>query len=152
SEGARVALVDVDAQGAGLVAEQVRESGGTAIPIEADVSASADVQRAIAATVSAYGRLDCAFNHAGLEGGIAPITEVPDETFDHVTAVNYRGVWLCLKYQIRQMLSQGGGSIVNTASAMSYVGGAGLAHYAGSKHAVLGLTRSVALEVAQRNI
>jgi NAD(P)-dependent dehydrogenase (short-subunit alcohol dehydrogenase family) len=151
SEGARVALADVDAR-VTAVAEEIRASGGAALAIEADVKSSADVQRAIAATVTEYGRLDCAFNNAGLEGVIAPIVDVPDEMFDHVTGVNYRGMWLCLKYQVRQMLEQGGGSIVNMASAMSYVGGAGLAHYAGSKHAVLGLTRSVALEVAKQNI
>jgi NAD(P)-dependent dehydrogenase (short-subunit alcohol dehydrogenase family) len=152
AEGAAVAVVDVDADGIASVTQAITEAGGTAKGIEADVRESAEVQRAINTTVTEYGRLDCAFNNAGLEGIIAPIVDVPDEMFDYVTSVNYRGTWLCLKYQVRHMLAQGGGSIVNMASAMSSVGGAGLAHYAGSKHAVLGLTRSVALEVAKQNI
>ncbi|NUP20962.1 MAG: glucose 1-dehydrogenase [Streptomyces sp.] len=152
AEGAKVAIVDIDAKGIESLVGRIQKSGGAALAIQADVSKSADVQHAISAAVAEFGSLDCAFNNAGLEGVIAPIVDVDDDIFDYVTAVNFRGAWLCTKYQVRQMLRQGGGSIVNMASAMSRVGGAGLAHYAGTKHAVLGLTRSVALEVANQNI
>jgi NAD(P)-dependent dehydrogenase (short-subunit alcohol dehydrogenase family) len=151
-EGAGLALLDIDGEGLEITAKQVRSYDAAVLTIVGDVGNGRAVEGAISRTVEEYGSLDCAFNNAGLEGAIAPITAIDEATFDHVTNVNYKGMWLCLKHQVSQMLAQGGGQIVNMASAMSYVGGAHLAHYAASKHAVLGLTRSVSLEVAARGV
>ena len=104
-------------------------------------------------TVQTYGRLDCAFNNAGIAGAIGVSThEYPEQDWDRVISVNLKGVWLCMKSEIEQMLEQGGGSIVNTASIYGSVGAQGLSAYVASKHAVVGLTRAAALEYAQQNI
>jgi len=104
-------------------------------------------------TVEKFGRLDVAFNNAGIEGKWTPIVELPEEIFDQVTAINVKGVWLCLKYEMQQMLKQGGGgAIVNMSSVAGLMGNAGSSAYVASKHAVIGLSRTAALEVAAHGI
>jgi NAD(P)-dependent dehydrogenase (short-subunit alcohol dehydrogenase family) len=130
-----------------------RAAGGEAIFIQGDVSKSSDVREMIKKVVDTYGRLDVAFNNAGVEGKWMPITDLPEEQFDEVTAINVKGVWLCLKYEMQQMLKQGGGgAIVNMSSVAGLMGSAGASVYVASKHAVIGLTRTVALEGAKSGI
>jgi len=113
---------------------------------------AAEVETLITQTVAAYGRLDCAYNNAGIEGAFVSTTEYPEADWDRVLAINLKGVWLCMKYEIAQMLQQGGGAIVNTASGAGLVGVAGLSAYVASKHGVVGLTKTAALEYAKAGI
>jgi NAD(P)-dependent dehydrogenase (short-subunit alcohol dehydrogenase family) len=131
----------------------VRKASGDGIFVKTDVSKSTDVQGLVRATVEKYGRVDCLFNNAGIEGVWTPIVEQREEDFDQVIAINVRGVWLCLKYVIQQMLKQGtSGTIVNMSSVAGLMGGPAAAAYAASKHAVIGLTKCAALEYATNNI
>ena len=150
--GARLMLSDITAAAGQQALSQVRAVGAEAQFQAADVSREADVAALVAATVAAFGRLDCAFNNAGIEIENGRITECDEAVFDRLMAVNVKGVWLCLKHQLRQMEAQGGGAIVNTASVAGLVGAPRRATYAASKHAVLGLTRSTAAEYAKLNI
>jgi NAD(P)-dependent dehydrogenase (short-subunit alcohol dehydrogenase family) len=110
------------------------------------------VQALISRIVTTHGRLDCAYNNAGIEGDVIETHEASDRNFDRIMSVNVKGVWLCLKYEIRQMLKQGGGAIVNTASVAGLAGFPALSLYVASKHAVVGLTKSAALECAHSGI
>src|ERR1700676_4521384 len=133
--------------------ELIRATGGDGVFVKADVSKAAEVDALVQSTVEKFGRLDVAFNNAGIEGHWVPITEQSEEDWDHTIDINLKGVWLCLKYEIRQMLKQGdGGAIVNMASAAGLVGLAGAATYSASKHGVIGLTKSAALENARKGI
>jgi NAD(P)-dependent dehydrogenase (short-subunit alcohol dehydrogenase family) len=116
------------------------------------VSRAADVAAMVAFAVDTFGRLDYALNNAATNVLPAPITQMPEEAWDRIIAVNLKGVWLCLKYEIAQMLQQGGGAIVNMASVQAMSGSANTSPYSASKHGVLGLTRGVALEVARQGI
>ena len=152
-EGATVAVCDIDADGGEETLSAIKDMGGDGIFVHADVSRPADVEAMVNAVVSAYGRLDCAYNNAGIEGYYGGrLHEYPEDTFDRLMDINVKGVWLCLKYEIPQMLKQGGGAIVNTASVAGLVGSRRLSVYSASKHAVIGLTKSAALEYAQDNI
>lgn len=135
------------------VVDAIRAGGGEGLFVKTDVSKTADVQALVEKTVKTFGRLDIAFNNAGIEGNWMPIAEQPEEDWDRTIAINLKGVWLSLKYEIQQMLKQGGGgAIVNMGSVASMMGSAGAATYCASKHGVLGLTRSAALETASSGI
>jgi NAD(P)-dependent dehydrogenase (short-subunit alcohol dehydrogenase family) len=131
----------------------VRAAGGDGLFVKADVSKAADVDALVQKTVEKFGRVDVAFNNAGIEGAWIPIVEQSEEDWDRVIDINLKGVWLCLKYEIRQMLKQGGGgAIVNMSSVAGLIGSAGVATYCASKHGVLGLTKAAALETAGAGI
>jgi NAD(P)-dependent dehydrogenase (short-subunit alcohol dehydrogenase family) len=149
--GAQVVVSDVVTEGGAETVRLIRDAGGEATFIRADVSRADDVAALIDGTVARYGRLDCAHNNAGIGGGTLgtsqTFSDYSEEMFDRVIAINLKGVWLCLREEIRQMLVQGGGAIVNTASIAGLVGGFGAA-YTASKHGVIGLTRQAAVEHA----
>ncbi|MBI3477967.1 MAG: SDR family oxidoreductase [Acidobacteria bacterium] len=131
----------------------VGAEGGDGLFVKTDVSKTADVQVLVQKTVEKFGRLDIAFNNAGVEGAWTPIVDQSEEAWDSTININLKGVWLCLKYQIRQMLKQGsGGAICNMASVAGWIGSAGAATYCASKHGVIGLTKSAALETARSGI
>ena len=131
----------------------VKEAGGTGTFVTADVSKPADVKNLVARTVATYGRLDIAFNNAGIEGGpMVPTAEQDDDDFDRVMDVNVKGVWLSMKHEIPAMLKTGGGAIVNTSSVAGVIGMAGVGPYVASKHAVIGLTKCAALEYGKQGI
>ena len=133
--------------------ELVRAAGGEGLFVTADVSKASEVDTLIQKVVERFGRLDIAFNNAGIEGVWVPIIKQSEEDWDRTIDTNLKGVWLCLKYEIRQMLKQGrGGVIVNMASIMGMVGSAGAAAYSASKHGVIGLTKTAALETARSGI
>jgi NAD(P)-dependent dehydrogenase (short-subunit alcohol dehydrogenase family) len=151
-QGAKVMIADYVPEGAERTVKMIKEAGGTANCLAAEVSFPQQVEMMVNKTVEAYGRLDGAFNNAGIESRIVNTAETTEETFDRVIGINLKGVWLCMKYEIPQMLKQGGGAIVNTASAAGLVGVEGLCAYNASKHGVVGLTKTTALEYAQKNI
>src|SRR5579863_9695049 len=151
-EGAKIMIADYVPEGGERTVKMIREKGGDASFIHADVSVTAQVQMIVNKTVETYGRIDCAFNNAGIEGRMANTVEATEENFDRIIAINLKGVWLCMKYEIPQMLKQGSGAIVNTASAAGLVGFRSLPIYVASKHAVVGLTKSAALENAEVGI
>lgn len=151
--GARVAAVDIDAKGAGETVRMITETGGTAIFMEADVSSSAAVESTVQAVVRVYGRLDFAHNNAGIEGDIAKTAEYSEENWDKVIATNLKSAWLCLKYELLQMIPRGQGVIVNTSSVYGLLGcERGMPAYAASKHGIIGLTKTAALEYAPSGI
>jgi NAD(P)-dependent dehydrogenase (short-subunit alcohol dehydrogenase family) len=131
----------------------VRAAGGEGVFVKTDVSKAAEVDALIQKAVEKFGRLDIAFNNAGIEGVWVPITRQSEDDWDQTIAINLKGVWLCLKYEIRQMLKQGGGgAIVNMASIAGLAGSAGAGAYSASKHGVMGLTKTAALENARSGI
>jgi NAD(P)-dependent dehydrogenase (short-subunit alcohol dehydrogenase family) len=131
----------------------VRAAGGDGLFVQGDVAKNTDVQAMVRKTVEKFGRLDVAFNNAGVEGKWIPIAEQSEEDWDYVIDINLKGVWLCLKYEIQQMVKQGGGgAIVNMSSVAGLMGSAGAATYCASKHGVIGLTRAAALETASSGI
>jgi len=150
--GAKVVLADVVVEGGEEVARLVNEAGGEAVFVKCDVSSAAEVEAMINKAVAAFGRLDCAFNNAGIEGDWALVADCEEPNWDRTIDVNLKGVWLCMKYEIRQMLTQGCGAIVNMSSVSGLVGDPGHPAYAASKHGVAGLTKSAALEYATAGI
>jgi len=151
-EGAKVVVADIVVTGGEETVRMIKAAGGEAIFIKTDVTKAAEVEALIKQTVETYGRLDCAFNNAGIEGEIAPTADCTEENWDRVVNVDLKSVWLCLKYEIPQMLKQGGGAIVNTASVAGLVGFLGIPAYVASKHGVNGLTKTAALEYAKAGI
>ena len=150
--GARVVVCDISAPGGRETVDLIESAGGEACFIKADVTDEQQVEHLIDATVGAFGRVDYAHNNAGIGAGMGPIHEASRESFDKVLAVNVVGVWLCLKYEARVMLRQGSGAIVNTASLAGLIGFPNHVAYSTSKHAVIGITRTAALEYAQAGI
>lgn len=150
--GARVTVSDISTAGGEETAAMIVQAGGEAIFVKTDVARAAEVEALIDRVVATYGRLDCAFNNAGIEIEHLPLADTDEEVFDRIMSVNVKGVWLCMKYEIRQMLKQGGGVIANTASVAGLVGAPLQAIYAGSKHAVIGLTKTAAVEYGRAGI
>lgn len=150
--GAKVVLSGRREQEGEETANLIRRSGGESLFVRSDVSNEAEVKALIQKTVEQYGRLDCAFNNAGIDPSPKPLHEQSVEDFDKLMGINVRGVFLCMKYEIQQMLTQGGGVIINNSSMGGLIAFAGISPYNASKHAVMGLTRSAALDYAKQNI
>jgi len=152
-ESAKLIIADMNEDGGHQTVHMITEQGGEATFVRTDVSRAVEVQALISQAVATYGRLDCAHNNAGISGGGHALTaEYAEDTWHQVIAINLTGVWLCMKYEIPQMLQQGSGAIVNTASVAGLIGGRGLAAYVASKHGVVGLSKTAALEYAQQGI
>src|SRR3954468_23679402 len=150
--GAKVVVIDRDASGATATTGIIRQNGGEAIPVTADVTRSADVKAYVKAALDKFGRIDCFFNNAGIEGKVAPIAEYDEAVFDQVIGINVKGVFLGLRHVLPAMLKQKSGSVVNTASVAGLVATPGMSAYVASKHAVIGLTKAAAGEVARQGI
>jgi NAD(P)-dependent dehydrogenase (short-subunit alcohol dehydrogenase family) len=140
---------DVEAE---ETAALIRDTGAECLFVRSDVSSEADVQTLVQKTIATYGKLDCAFNNAGIDSAVKPLYEQSLEDFDKVMSVNARGVFLCMKYEIQQMLTQGSGAIVNNSSTNGFVALPGISPYVASKHAVMGLTRAAAIDYAKQGI
>jgi len=134
------------------VVTQIKALGGEATFVRTDVSNERDVKAMIAHTLATFGRLDFAFNNAGIEQALTPLPDQTEETYDQIMDINVKGVWLSLKYEIPAMLKTGGGAIVNNASIAGLIGFATAPIYVASKHAVNGLTKAIALEYAKQNV
>src|SRR4051812_28809794 len=152
SAGAAVTLADISADALQMAVDEIRSAGGNAMGVRCDVSDESQVEAMVEGTVAAFGRLDAAFNNAGVQAPASEVADQPAEAFDRVNAINLRGVWACVKHELLQMRKQGSGAIVNCSSIGGLTGRAQLAAYHASKHGVIGLTRSVALEYAERGI
>lgn len=152
NSGAKVVVADYVAEGGQRTAAVIRDKGGEATFVQVDVTNPAQVEAMIKKAVDTYGRLDFAHNNAGIEGILGPAAECTVENWNRVIATNLTGVWLCIKYEVPQMLKQGGGAIVNTASAAGLGGIAGFAAYCSSKHGVVGLTKVAAKDYATKGI
>ena len=152
ARGAKVSVAARRAPEGEKVVEEIRSAGGEAAFVRTDVSQPAQVQSMVDRTVQKYGRLDYACNNAGTEGVQVPTSDLTEEQWDEAIAVNLKGVWLCMKYQIPQMLKQGSGSIVNVSSANGVIGTAMFCAYTASKHGVVGLSKAAALDYADKGI
>ncbi len=151
-EGARVIVADIMVEAGEETVQLIRGAGGESMFFKTDVSNSSEVEALVSGIIRTYGRLDFACNNAGIEGETCPIAEVSEEDWDRTININLKGVWLCLKYEIAQMLKQGGGAIVNISSTMGLVAHEGVAPYVASKHGVIGLTKAAALEYAKTGV
>jgi NAD(P)-dependent dehydrogenase (short-subunit alcohol dehydrogenase family) len=152
TEGARVAIADNNVDGGKETARLIRDCSGEAMFVETDVSVDRSVAAFVSQTIEKFGRLDCAANIAGVTQPAMPLAETPEELFDRVITINAKSMFLCLRHEISAMLPAGSGAIVNMASTLALVGTAGMALYSASKHAVVGLTRSAALDYARAGI
>lgn len=150
--GASVVLADLDKDLVNQATEQLTAEGYKTLAITCDVSDDTQVKAMVDKTVEAFGRLDAAYNNAGIQNVLADAADQTIEDFDRVTGVNFRGVWSCMKYELQQMRKQGSGAIVNCSSIGGILGGAGRGTYHGAKHGVIGLTKSAALEYASKGI
>jgi NAD(P)-dependent dehydrogenase (short-subunit alcohol dehydrogenase family) len=152
-EGAKLLLADLQEDGGNETVKSVKEAGGTASFVKVDVSKWADVEAMVAKAVATYGRLDCAFNNAGIDGKASLTHQCTEENWARVISINLTGVWLCMKGEIDQMLKQGnGGAIVNTSSDAGLIGVSGMPAYVAAKHGVAGLTKAAAIEYGRHKI
>lgn len=151
-EGARVVVADIRSDDAEATAQAIIQQGGEALAYVVDVSRLDQVAALVDATVAAWGRLDCAFNNAGINIEHGPLADCTEEEWDRVLAVNLKGVWLCMKFEIPHMIAAGGGSIVNTASIVGLTGSRNTPAYVASKHGIVGLTRAAALDYGRVGI
>jgi NAD(P)-dependent dehydrogenase (short-subunit alcohol dehydrogenase family) len=152
AEGATVVVADLDADGARAVAASIEAEGATAMGLGVDVTDETSVDNLIATIVDTYGRLDAAHNNAGISGDMAAFTDLSLDAWQRMISINLTSVFLCMKHELRQMVAQGSGAIVNTSSGAGVVGFAGLPHYVAAKHGVVGLTKTAAQEFARNGI
>lgn len=150
--GASVVVADVSIDGGHATAAMIVENGGKALFVQSNVTRAAEVEALVEKAINYYGHLDFAINNAAVEEERQALADADDEQFDRIMNVNVKGVWLCMKYQLRQMLKQGHGAIVNMAGVAGLVGSPNRAIYGASKHAVIGLTKSAAAEYAREGI
>lgn len=151
-EGASVVVADVQTEKAQELVSRIQSEDGKAIFIKCDVSLESDIKNMVGKTIDKLGHINCAFNNAGVEGDSANTIMCSNENWDKIMTINLKGVWLCMKYQIPEMLKNGGGSIVNCSSVAGIVGFSGSPAYTASKHGVIGLTQTAALEFAGKKI
>ncbi len=151
-EGAKLVIADMNEDGGNQTVHMITENGGEARFVQVHVTNATEVEAMISKTVEIYGRLDCSFNNAGITRGGIQVADVSEEAWDEVINTNLKGVWLCMKYAIPHMRQQGSGAIVNTSSIWGLTGRAGNAAYTASKHGIIGLTKTAALEYAKSGI
>ena len=151
-EGAKVVIADRNAQRGEQIVSTIRAASGIASFRCTDVSVAAEIEALVEYTMKTYGRLDLAFNNAGIEGDVKPLVDQTEANFDAVMDINAKGVWLSMKYEIPRMLDRGGGAIVNCASVAGLIGFPNIGIYIASKHAVIGLTKTAALEYSAQGI
>lgn len=150
--GASVVLADWNEQAVRSAVDELAAKGHQVLAVRCDVSEDAQIEAMVEQTVATFGRLDAAYNNAGVQNVVAETADAPRDDFDRVTAINLRGVWSCMKFELRQMRTQGSGAIVNCSSIGGLVGAPGRGTYHAAKHGILGLTRSAALEYAAKGI
>jgi NAD(P)-dependent dehydrogenase (short-subunit alcohol dehydrogenase family) len=149
AEGAKVVVADINSEGGENVVEAIRQAGGDANFVRTDVSKAEDVEAMVARTVALYGRLDCAYNNAGILGEIVPLVDQSEAAWDRTLATNLKGTWLCMKYEVMQMLKQGGGAIVNTTATSAVKGSPNRSAYSASKAGVIAISKGAAIEHAE---
>jgi NAD(P)-dependent dehydrogenase (short-subunit alcohol dehydrogenase family) len=150
--GARVVIAEISARTGEQAAQSLRDQGGEAIFVQTDVASASSVETLVSQTMSAFGRLDYAINNAGIDPELTSEASWDEAVFDRIIAINLKGVFLCMKYEIAEMLKSGGGAIVNVASIAGISGVANKPSYTASKHAIVGLTRASSLQYARRGI
>jgi len=151
-EGAKVVVADIDVENGQQTVDMIKKAGGEATFVRADVSQAGEVEAMVSETVATYGGLDCAHNNVGIEELPTPFIEGKEEDWDRIVAIDLKGIWLCMKYELRYMAEHGGGSIVNTSSIAGLIGGPGQPMYTACKHGVNGLTRSAAVDYGKAGI